>query len=105
MAWLAVQRIGVWPVAACLKAGDTVVDVQAGRNAGMWSVGVAATGNLVGVGAAEFAAMPRVQRMVMISKATARLKAAGAHFVVDSVADLPRLILEIERRMARGERP
>jgi phosphonoacetaldehyde hydrolase len=33
------------------------------------------------------------------------LRAAGAHYVIDTVADLPQVLDDIERRLARGERP
>lgn len=47
MAWSALQQMGVWEVGACVKVGDTVADVGEGLNAGMWAVGVTATGNEV----------------------------------------------------------
>ena len=34
-----------------------------------------------------------------------KLERAGAHYVVDSVADLMPVIGAIEERLARGERP
>jgi len=34
-----------------------------------------------------------------------RLNAAGAHYVIDGVADLMPVLFEIEGRLARGERP
>jgi len=37
--------------------------------------------------------------------AVERLRAAGAHYVIDSVADLLPVVNEIEARLARGERP
>jgi phosphonoacetaldehyde hydrolase len=35
----------------------------------------------------------------------ARLRAAGAHYVIDSVADLLPVTVDIEGRLQRGERP
>jgi phosphonoacetaldehyde hydrolase len=37
--------------------------------------------------------------------ATNRLAAAGAHYVIDGVANLMPIVSEIEGRLARGERP
>ena len=34
-----------------------------------------------------------------------KLERAGAHYVIDSVADLMPVVHEIEGRLARGERP
>jgi hypothetical protein len=33
------------------------------------------------------------------------MRAAGADMVIDSIADLPRALVAIEARLARGERP
>jgi phosphonoacetaldehyde hydrolase len=38
-------------------------------------------------------------------RATRQLAGGGAHFVIDSAAHLEPVIDEIERRLARGERP
>ena len=38
-------------------------------------------------------------------KAQEALKSAGAHYVIDSVAELPQIIRAIETRMKRGEKP
>ncbi len=105
LAWLAVQRMGVWPAAACVKVGDTVVDVQAGRNAGFWSVGIAATGNEVGLSAQAFGELTPEARFRAVSKAHRKLKDAGAHYVIDSVADLLPVIDDIEIKLSEGETP
>jgi phosphonoacetaldehyde hydrolase len=39
------------------------------------------------------------------SRAQNTLHAAGAHYVIDSVADLMPIVALIEGRLARGERP
>ena len=41
----------------------------------------------------------------MRAEAVKRLTAAGAHYVIDSVADLLPVVDLIEGRLARGERP
>ena len=37
--------------------------------------------------------------------AVSKLERAGAHYVIDSVADLTPIVQKIEERLARGERP
>ena len=103
MCWTAAMRLSVWPASACVKVGDTPVDVQAGRVAGMWSVGVAATGNEVGLSEAELAAHPNAQALV--EAARAKLMAAGAHLVIDSVAQMQEALQTLEARLQQGERP
>ena len=47
----------------------------------------------------------RERRLPPLFVAQALLLAAGAHEVIDSVADLPDAIARIEQRMASGETP
>jgi phosphonoacetaldehyde hydrolase len=90
---------------AAVKVGDTPSDIAEGLNAGMWAIGVAATGNEIGLSAAEFAALPADERQTRVAQACHRLSAAGAHYVVDSVALLAPVLEEIDQRLAAGERP
>lgn len=99
------EAAGVYPPAAVLKIGDTLPDVEEGRNAGVWSAAVARTGSLVGLTAESLAALPPSEQASRVASARETLLAGGAHFVVDSVADLPTLVPEIDARLARGERP
>lgn len=105
MNWTAAMRLGAWPASACVAVGDTEVDVRAGLAAGMWTVGVALTGNEVGRTAAEWASLPGGEREGMAEVARARLRDSGAHFVVDALRDVLPCIDAIEARMGRGERP
>jgi phosphonoacetaldehyde hydrolase len=98
-------ELEVYPLEACVKAGDTPPDIDEGRNAGMWTVAVAKTGNELGLTEQEVAALPADELRERLEGAYARLRNAGAHYVVDAVADVPALLDEIEARLARGERP
>jgi phosphonoacetaldehyde hydrolase len=68
-------------------------------------VGVALTGNIGGLSAAELAALDATALDALRARATAELVAAGAHLVIDSIADLPAAIAAIEARLAAGEMP
>ncbi len=103
--WTAAQRIGVWPASACVNVGDTLVDIESGLNAGMWSVGIAVTGNEIGLSQSDWEALAPKEQHTLRTKAYERLYRTGAHYVIDSVAELPRIVEEIEHRMRQGERP
>ncbi len=103
--WHAMAALGVWPAAAVVKLDDTLPGIGEARAAGCWAVGVALTGNIAGWSAEELAAAPPEARDAARARATAELAAAGAHLVIDSIADLPAAIAAIERRMAEGEAP
>jgi phosphonoacetaldehyde hydrolase len=91
--------------AVCVKIGDTPADIAEGRNAGMWTVGVAATGNEIGLSEESFAALPKNEKSRLVARARENLLEAGAHFVVDSVATCGDTLNEIEWRLGRGDRP
>ncbi len=47
--WMCYQnamQLGIYPMQAMVKVGDTFADIEEGLNAGMWSVGMSLTGNL-----------------------------------------------------------
>jgi phosphonoacetaldehyde hydrolase len=97
--------LGVWPAASVVKVDDTEVGIAEGLNAGCWTVGVALTGNVFGLNPAETAALDAAEFHRMRDAAYARLTRSGAHYVIDSVADLDPVLDEIEGALARGERP
>ena len=103
--WRVLAEMGVWPGRLAVKVDDTEVGVAEGLNAGAWSVGVAVTGNVFGLSLAETGALAPEEHERRRARAVAKLSAAGAHYVIDGVADLLPVLYEIEGRLARGERP
>ena len=97
--------LGIWPAATVVKVDDTSVGIAEGLNAGCWTVGVAMTGNVFGLNKAETEALDGASYHAMRNAAYATLTRAGAHFVIDSVADLGPVLDEIDGALARGERP
>ena len=53
----------------------------------------------------ELDALEPPVRSALSARARARMRGAGAHHVIDSVADLLPCIADIESKMSRGERP
>jgi len=106
--WMALANVialGVADVRACVKVDDTVPGIEEGLAAGMWTVGVALSGNLAGLTHDESLRLTVAQRAEVRARAAAVLHAAGAHFVVDTVADLPQVLADIDARLAQGEAP
>jgi phosphonoacetaldehyde hydrolase len=95
----------IYPMAAMVKVGDTVPDIEEGLNAGMWTVGVALTGNMVGLSEAELARLSAEEVAALRCEVSARFFAAGAHYVIDSIADLPKVLEQIDARVRNGESP
>lgn len=100
MCYLNAVHLQVFPLSACVKIGDTPSDIEEGRNAGMWTIGIAKTGNETGLTESEWNALPAPQREVLLAGARERLSAAD--FVVDSVADCDDVLDRIESRLAQS---
>ena len=105
MLYQVMNALEVYPPAAVIAVGDTVADMEAGRNASAWTVGVAKTGNELGLTEAEATALPADELQHRLTAAYLHLSRAGAHYVVNGVGDLPWVIEKIQARLARGERP
>ncbi len=106
--WMMYQNamnLDVYPFAAVVKVGDTVPDIEEGLNAGAWTVAVSQTGNELGLTADEAAALDQSSLETRLTPIEAKLRQAGAHFVIRSVADLPPVLDEIENRLHAGEQP
>lgn len=92
MLFRCMELLGVYPPSTIIAVGDTVPDILAGLNAGVWTVGVAVTGNALGFSKEELDALSGSEREARIEAARQELLAAGAHFVVDSVRELPSIL-------------
>jgi phosphonoacetaldehyde hydrolase len=101
----AAKRLDVYPLWTIVNVDDTPVGITAGRHAGCWSIGVTRTGNCVGLSPEEVDALPKNEVHRLCTGAARRLDSAGAHYTIESVADIVPVLLDIDRRLARGEIP
>jgi phosphonoacetaldehyde hydrolase len=88
MIYKACAELGVWPLSRVVKVDDSESGVAEGRAAGCFTVGVAASGNGVGLSAEALEALPATDRAARIAAAERSLIAAGADVVIGSVAEL-----------------
>lgn len=95
MLWKNLVELGVWPATACVKLDDAEVGIAEGRAAGVWTIGVAASGNGVGLSQAAFEALSPEDRAERVGRARAALEKAGAHLMIDTVADLPEALTKL----------
>lgn len=99
------EKLGIYPMESVVKIGDTLPDVAEGLNAGMWTIGLAKTGNELGLNAGEIEKLDPAELSRRLETARARLSQAGAHYVVDGIRDCDAVLDDIDARLARGERP
>jgi len=93
MIYKACVELGVWPVSRVVKVDDAEAGVAEGRAAGCFTIGVSASGNGIGLSRNLLEALAPEDRQARLAVVGARLKAAGADMVIETVADLiPALI-------------
>ncbi len=88
------EALGAYPPARVVKVGDTPLDMMEARNAGCIAAGVIYGGNEVGRSSVELRGMPPEVREPMVAECRKRLIDAGAHLVLESLAELPQLLSE-----------
>lgn len=106
--WMIFQnalRLDVYPMEAMVKVGDTLPDIAEGLNAGVWTIGLTRTGNELGLTLAEQASLDPADLTERLERIRQRFAQAGAHYVVESIADVPAVLDEIAAAVRRGERP
>ncbi len=106
--WMVLQNMfntGVYPPEAVVKVDDTKPGIGEGLNAGTWTVGLAKTGNEVGLNLEEINALTPEVLARKLARAREGLAKSGAHYVVDGITDILPVIDNINERLARGERP
>ena len=99
------QQARIFPPEAVVKIDDTKPGIAEGLNAGTWTIGLSRTGNEVGLNEKELAALPSDELKRKVDKAADGLAKSGAHYVVESIVDVPPIITEIELRLKIGDRP
>ena len=102
MSWAAMIALDAWPARACVKVDDAPVGIEEGRAAGCWTVGVAGSGNEVGLDLAGYNALGEAERQKLLAAAEARLRAAGADFVIEDISGLLPVVHEIAERIAEA---
>src|SRR5215469_7486212 len=100
MCYLTAIRLQAYPLWKIVKIGDTPADVEEGRNAGMWTIGITQTGNETGCTQEEWERCSDSDRAHLLRSAEERLK--YAHFTAPSVADCDPILDQIEARLACG---
>jgi len=88
-----------------VKVDDTAPGIAEGLAAGTWTVGVAMTGNAVGLTQQELEKLSAVARAQVREAAYSELQSSGAHFTIDSVSELMPVVDAIEARLAAQRRP
>ena len=105
MAFKNAENLDIYPMQAIVKIGDTISDIQEGINSGMWSVGVVLSSNEMGLSIEEIKRMDRQELEERKDHVREAYFNAGADYVIDSLGEIEELIVIINERLAKGEKP
>ena len=100
------DMLNITPIHSVIKVDDTISGVGEAINAGCWGVGVTRYSNYMYVDTPEDGEKLSDEE---IAKRKAKthdlLEQAGAHYVIDSIADIEPVVEDVNQRLAQGERP
>ncbi len=98
--------LNISDVRSVVKCDDTVTGVGEALNAGCWGVGLVRYSNYMNINSLdEEATLTEADMRRRLAHTRSVLEQSGAHYVVDSLVDLPPVIEDINARLARGEKP
>ncbi|MDN6859016.1 phosphonoacetaldehyde hydrolase [Pseudomonas sp. CAN2814] len=100
-----VIALGINDVAACVKVDDTWPGILEGRSAGMWTVALTCSGNALGLTYEQYQALPAAKLDQERRRIGQMLEGSRPHYLIDTIAELPAVIADINARLARGEMP
>ncbi|MFH1155934.1 MAG: 2-aminoethylphosphonate--pyruvate transaminase [Pseudomonadota bacterium] len=98
-------KLGVYPMEAMVKIGDTISDIQEGLNAGMWTIGLTLSGNELGLTRKEVEALDPGDLKARLETIEQRYRLAGAHFTARGIWECLPVIHTINGFLSRGELP
>ena len=106
MVYRNLDLMDVHPIAAVVKVDDTASGVGEALEAGCWGVGVSRYSNYMDIDTLEQASeMAEAEIERRHEETRDILRKTGAHYVIDSIIELPEVIDEINLRLAAGETP
>lgn len=103
--WQALMQLGSPHLDGCVLVSGQPRLLQAGLNAGLWTIGLAASGPLCGVAPQDWGALDNLQRDRRRAQATLGLYRLGVHSVIDHLGELDSCLRDIATRRLKGEKP
>jgi phosphonoacetaldehyde hydrolase len=105
MIFRAMEQLRVYPPCAVVKVGDTKIDMEDGKNAGVWTVGVIDSSNEVGLSREDFARLTEAEKSKIREQIANRFVTAGANAAIPSLKQLPQIIELFEQFLRDGKYP
>jgi phosphonoacetaldehyde hydrolase len=106
--WMCYQNaieLQIYPFESMIKIGDTTSDIEEGRNAGMWTIGLTQSGNELGLSKDQVESMAPNDLNQRLAAIEASYRQAGANYVAKGIWDCLDIVAAINQRLADGEHP
>jgi beta-phosphoglucomutase-like phosphatase (HAD superfamily) len=103
--WHALMTLNVERLDGCVLVSGEPRLLQAGLNAGLWTIGLASCGSLCGLSPTQWQALSQQERDIKRGKATVQLFGLGVHSVIDHLGELDTCLADISLRRLKGEKP
>ncbi|KAF1305166.1 phosphonoacetaldehyde hydrolase [Enterococcus saccharolyticus] len=91
------EHFGTLSVKNAVKIGDTISDIEEGKNAGLFSIGLIEGSSLAGYSFEEYQQLSEVERQELYDKVRKEYLDAGADVVIETLAELPQLIVTLNQ--------
>ncbi|WP_155592142.1 phosphonoacetaldehyde hydrolase [Lysinibacillus cavernae] len=95
------EALGSKATKQVVKVGDTTSDILEALNAGVWAVGVIIGSSEMGLSEEEFHVLSPEEQQQVIAKTKRIFEETGAHYTIETMAELPALIETINERITR----
>ncbi|MCH7542393.1 MAG: phosphonoacetaldehyde hydrolase [Proteobacteria bacterium] len=106
MVYKNLDMMDVHPIQSVIKVDDTISGIGEALEAGCWGVGVSLYSNYMDIDSlADAESLSDEEMARRLDHTNEILQKAGAHYVIDSLTDIEPVIEDVNRRLARGERP
>lgn len=103
--WQALSQLGIERLDGCILIASHPLLLQAGLNAGCWTIGLAVCGPLCGHAPADWQALTAGEQERLRAEATLQLYRLGVHSVVDHLGEIGASLEDIGMRRGKGEKP
>lgn len=92
------EELQIDDVRKVMKVGDTIADIEEGKHAGVFTVGVLEGSSLVGLSEAEVANLDEEAMLGVLAKARNAYIAAGADAVIMNLKELIPLVKQLQKK-------
>ena len=102
MIWSNMMHFEISDPKEVIKIGDTIVDIEEGKNADCWTVGIIMGSSLLGLSKIEVEKLSEADLKNEMERVRAVYYQAGADYIIDDLSDLPSVIDKINNSLRQN---